>query len=74
MSIIITGGAGFIGLNFVRLWLSKGLNEKIINLDKLTYAEIDGPAEFIKTNINGTFNENFTSGIQKTINFYLKNL
>ena len=37
MSLIITGGAGFIGSNFIIEWLSK-INEKIINLDKLTYA------------------------------------
>lgn len=106
MSVIITGGAGFIGSNFVRLWQIKNPDELMINLDKLTYAgsldnlkglsdknylfvkgdigdeklvtellrehkvrtiinfaaeshvdrSIDGPAEFIKTNINGTFN------------------
>jgi dTDP-glucose 4,6-dehydratase len=37
MSVIITGGAGFIGSNFVRLWLATH-DEQIINLDKLTYA------------------------------------
>jgi dTDP-glucose 4,6-dehydratase len=35
--ILITGGAGFIGSNFVIDWLSK-YNEPVINLDKLTYA------------------------------------
>ncbi len=35
--IIVTGGAGFIGSNFIRDWLSAG-NEHIINVDKLTYA------------------------------------
>jgi dTDP-glucose 4,6-dehydratase len=37
MTILITGGAGFIGSNFVLDWLS-GSDEKIINLDNLTYA------------------------------------
>lgn len=37
MTILITGGAGFIGCNFARLWLNQH-NEKLINLDKLTYA------------------------------------
>jgi dTDP-glucose 4,6-dehydratase len=35
--ILVTGGAGFIGANFVLEWLS-GSNEPIINLDALTYA------------------------------------
>lgn len=35
--ILITGGAGFIGSNFVLDWLA-GSDEEIINLDKLTYA------------------------------------
>lgn len=103
--ILVTGGAGFIGSNFVLDWLAQG-DEPVVNLDKLTYAgnlsnlssvrddarhifvegdicdnelvatllaqykpraivhfaaeshvdrSITGPAEFVKTNINGTF-------------------
>ena len=37
MNILVTGGAGFIGSNFIRYMLSK-YNYNIINLDKLTYA------------------------------------
>ncbi|MBI4989347.1 MAG: dTDP-glucose 4,6-dehydratase [Rhodocyclales bacterium] len=103
--ILVTGGAGFIGSNFVLDWLRES-DEAVVNLDKLTYAgnpenlaslsgdarhvfvqgdindaellgellasrqpraivhfaaeshvdrSIHGPAEFIQTNINGTF-------------------
>ncbi|BEI40350.1 dTDP-glucose 4,6-dehydratase [Polynucleobacter sp. HIN9] len=105
--ILVTGGAGFIGGNFVLDWLKDPRAEAIINLDKLTYAgnlatldslkndsrhvfvhgdigdralvaqllkehqpraivnfaaeshvdrSIHGPADFIETNIVGTFN------------------
>ncbi len=105
--ILITGGAGFIGGNFVLDWLKDSKAEGVINLDKLTYAgnlatldslkgdprhvfmhgdigdrelvatllkeyqpraivnfaaeshvdrSIHGPAEFVQTNIVGTFN------------------
>ena len=105
--ILVTGGAGFIGGNFVLDWLKESNAEGIVNLDKLTYAgnlatldslkndsrhlfihgdigdqalvtqllkdhqpraivnfaaeshvdrSIHGPAEFIYTNILGTFN------------------
>lgn len=37
MTIIVTGGAGFIGSNFCLDWL-KTSNEPVVNLDKLTYA------------------------------------
>jgi len=37
-TILITGGCGFIGSNFIRYFLAKHQNYKIINLDKLTYA------------------------------------
>jgi dTDP-glucose 4,6-dehydratase len=103
MKILITGGAGFIGSNFIKYWLNKYPKDKIINLDKLTYAgnlqnlidiegnpnyqfikgdicdkdlvmditkdvdlivhfaaeshvdrSIEGPEEFVKTNVEGT--------------------
>ena len=38
MNILVTGGAGFIGSNFIRLILGKGEGHKIVNLDLLTYA------------------------------------
>ena len=105
--ILVTGGAGFIGGNFVLDWLANPKAEGIINLDKLTYAgnlatlaslekdsrhifvhgdigdrglvgdllekyqpraivnfaaeshvdrSIHGPADFVQTNVLGTFN------------------
>jgi dTDP-glucose 4,6-dehydratase len=38
MKILVTGGAGFIGCNFVRQVLAQGKVERIVNLDALTYA------------------------------------
>ena len=105
--ILVSGGAGFIGANFVLDWLASCSAEPIVNLDKLTYAgnldnllslqknpkhifvhgdigdkalvsqllseyrpraivnfaaeshvdrSIHGPADFVETNIVGTFN------------------
>lgn len=105
-NILVTGGCGFIGANFVRLALARLADCRLVNLDKLTYAgnpknledvaddprytfvrgdicddalvnrlfadeqidtvvhfaaeshvdrSIHGPAEFIRTNILGTF-------------------
>ncbi len=59
-TILVTGGAGFIGSNFVKLMLEKHPEYKIINIDALTYAgnlenlkDIDGNPnyEFIKVDI-----------------------
>lgn len=37
-TLLVTGGAGFIGSNFVRYWLTHHPEDRIINLDALTYA------------------------------------
>lgn len=60
MKLLVTGGAGFIGSNFIRHWLKNNPEDKIRNLDLLTYAgnldnlqEIAGHPnyEFIKGDI-----------------------
>ncbi|MCZ6751767.1 MAG: dTDP-glucose 4,6-dehydratase [Acidobacteria bacterium] len=38
MKLLVTGGAGFIGSNFIRYWLQRHPGDRITNLDKLTYA------------------------------------
>ncbi len=48
MKLLITGGAGFIGSNFIRYILDKYSHYKIIVLDKLTYAgNLDNLKEFL---------------------------
>lgn len=53
MTILVTGGAGFIGSNFILDWLARE-KEKVICLDKLTYAgnranlaSVEGRGEFL---------------------------
>jgi dTDP-glucose 4,6-dehydratase len=38
MKLLVTGGAGFIGSNFIHYWLKNYSADQIINLDLLTYA------------------------------------
>lgn len=38
MRILVTGGAGFIGSNFIHYWLKNHPEDRIVNLDALTYA------------------------------------
>jgi dTDP-glucose 4,6-dehydratase len=38
LKILVTGGAGFIGSNFIRHVLALGRGYSIVNYDKLTYA------------------------------------
>ncbi|MBK5241019.1 dTDP-glucose 4,6-dehydratase [Clostridium sp.] len=52
---LVTGGAGFIGANFVIYMLNKYSNIKIINLDKLTYAGNLESLKSIETNPNYIF-------------------
>ena len=41
--ILVTGGAGFIGSNFIAYLLEKHPNDAVVNLDFLTYAGIGEP-------------------------------
>ncbi|MBU3213964.1 dTDP-glucose 4,6-dehydratase, partial [Clostridium estertheticum] len=52
---LVTGGAGFIGANFIHYMLNKYSDIKIINLDKLTYAGNLENLKDIETNSNYTF-------------------
>ncbi len=38
MKLFVTGGAGFIGSNFILYWMGKHPSDTIVNFDKLTYA------------------------------------
>lgn len=38
MKLLVTGGAGFIGSNFILYWMREHAGDSIVNLDKLTYA------------------------------------
>jgi dTDP-glucose 4,6-dehydratase len=38
MKLVVTGGAGFIGSNFIRHVLQRHPDDRVVNLDKLTYA------------------------------------
>ncbi len=58
MNLLVTGGAGFIGSNFILYWLKKYPQDKIINLDKLTYA---GNLENLKS-VESNKNYHFVKG------------
>ena len=80
-TILVTGGAGFIGSNFIRYMVKKYPEYNIINLDKLTYAgnlenlksiEDKPNYKFIKGDIADTriIGEIFSSGkIDAVVNF-----
>jgi dTDP-glucose 4,6-dehydratase len=57
MKLLITGGAGFIGSNFIHYWLKNNSADKIINLDKLTYAGNLDNLKDIENNNNYRFVE-----------------
>ena len=53
--LLVTGGAGFIGSNFIHYWLKKHPADQIINLDSLTYAGHQESLKDIENNQNYTF-------------------
>lgn len=80
MKILITGGAGFIGSNFVHYMVNKYKEFKIINLDALTYAgnlktlkkiENESNYQFIHGDITNTevVESIFADGVNAVVNF-----
>lgn len=58
MRLLVTGGAGFIGSNFIHYWLKNHPEDHIVNLDALTYA---GHLESLQ-DIEGNPNYHFIKG------------
>jgi dTDP-glucose 4,6-dehydratase len=80
MKVLITGGAGFIGSNFVIYMLNKYPNYQFVNLDALTYAgnlenlesiQQHPSYSFVKGDIAdaSTLDEIFSQGIDAVVNF-----
>lgn len=58
MKLLVTGGAGFIGSNFIHYWLKNYPTDKLVNLDLLTYAgNLDNLAD-----LKGQENYEFVQG------------
>ncbi len=53
--LLVTGGAGFIGCNFVHYWMNKNKEDRVIVLDALTYAGNLANLDFVKENPNFRF-------------------
>lgn len=55
MKLLVTGGAGFIGSNFIHYWLKNHPEDDIINIDALTYAGNLSSLDDIADNPHYTF-------------------
>ncbi|HYD35329.1 MAG TPA: dTDP-glucose 4,6-dehydratase [Vitreimonas sp.] len=78
-TLLVTGGAGFIGSNFVHYWLKKYPSDKVINLDALTYAgnleslrDVEGNPQyrFVQGSINDrALVESLMAGVDIVVHF-----
>lgn len=55
MKLLVTGGAGFIGSNFIHYWLETHPDDQVVNLDVLTYAGHLESLKDVENNPNYSF-------------------
>jgi dTDP-glucose 4,6-dehydratase len=55
MNLVVTGGLGFIGSNFIKYWLSENRQDSVINIDKLGYASDPAYLKDLSENRDYTF-------------------
>ena len=55
MKLLVTGGAGFIGSNFIHYWFKNYPEDSVVNLDALTYAGNEENLKNLENNPNYTF-------------------
>jgi dTDP-glucose 4,6-dehydratase len=73
MKLLVTGGAGFIGSNFIHYWLKSHPDDEIVNFDSLTYAANLENLSDIESNPNYKFakgdicDKSVVSGVMKGI-------
>lgn len=60
--LLVTGGAGFIGSNFIHYWLKKHPEDKVVNFDKLTYAGHLESLKNVEESANWRTNYKFIQG------------
>lgn len=72
MNILVTGGAGFIGSNFIQYLLNSSFDGNIINIDKLTYAGNLNNLNSIKNKPNYTFVEGDICDTELLDNLFIK--
>lgn len=72
-TILVTGGAGFIGSNFIKMMLRSHPKYKIINIDALTYAGNIGNLEDVDSNENYKFIKSDIRDRNEVENIFKKN-